>query len=208
MNKRHPEQLFIPSQESVYAILACYNLPLTRFEPAVRGIENLTLFVWSEGAEYMLRVYPQLKKTSDNSSFQDFLMCVKAFVVELDPSLPAGMSHFDVDIDNILTEDDRITAMLDFDDAQYMSLIVCPGYTLWDVLFEEGGSPERMARYLRIYQEIRQRTQREKELLPQVILFRHYAIATFRMQFGELSQSDFEEALQQAQYLRSKELRF
>src|SRR2546430_16410629 len=63
MNKRNPENLLIPSKKNVRAILARYNLPLTRFEHATSGIENLTLIVWSEKKKYVLRVYPQNKKS-------------------------------------------------------------------------------------------------------------------------------------------------
>ena len=63
MNKLSPENLFVPSQKNVRAILAHYNLPLTRFLHATHGIENLTLFVWSRRKKYVLRVYPQKKKS-------------------------------------------------------------------------------------------------------------------------------------------------
>ena len=241
MNKLSPEHLFVPSQENVRAILARYNLPFTRFLPTTHGIENLTLLVWSQRKKYVLRVYPQQKKSdadilleldfmthlrndglplpaiissSDHqplvvceldqqnwqcvlmehaqgahpeaftpllldhmatlqaqmhtlgeqyakthnmksgrailretsvtdellknstleSSLQNFLWRVKAFVVELHDSLPKGLSHFDFDIENILTKHDGVTAILDFGDMESMPLVVCLGYTLWDVL--------------------------------------------------------------------------
>ena len=62
MNKLNPENLLVPSQKNVRAILAHYHLPLTRFEHVTHGIENLTLLVWSERKKYVLRVYPQKKK--------------------------------------------------------------------------------------------------------------------------------------------------
>src|SRR5207248_10979863 len=63
MNKLRPQILFVPSQKSVRTILARYDLPLTRFEHASSGIENLTLLVWSRRKKYVLRVYPQKKKS-------------------------------------------------------------------------------------------------------------------------------------------------
>jgi hypothetical protein len=53
MNKLSPENLFVPSQKNVRAILANYNLPLTRFLHATHGIENFTLFVWSQRKKYV-----------------------------------------------------------------------------------------------------------------------------------------------------------
>ena len=315
MNKLSPQNLFVPSQKSVRTILACYDLPLTRFEHASSGIENLTLLVWSQRKKYVLRVYPQKKKSdadilleldfmshlrnnglplpaiissSDNQPFvvcevgnqkwqsvlmehaqgahpqaytpavldhmatlqarmhtlgeqyaktqnvasgrsalretpvtdellknialesylRDFLQRVNTFVVELDDSLPKGLSHFDFDIDNVLTKNDRVTAILDFGDMECMPLIVCLGYTLWDVLFEKGGEPALVARYLQKYQGVRQLNASEKEVLREIILFRHYVITTVQIHFGNFSQNDLDKALQQEQYLRNFELRF
>jgi Ser/Thr protein kinase RdoA (MazF antagonist) len=315
MNKLSPENLFVPSEKNVRAILARYNLPLTRFEQATSGIENLTLIVWSQRQEYVLRVYPQnkksdadilleldfmsqlrqnglpvpaiipsadnqplvicdfgnkkwqsvlmehaegvqltaytpavlddmaslqarmhtigekyakthnissersalresyvpddmLKNSTEDSYFRDFLQRVNSFAVEFNDSLPKGLSHFDFDIDNVLTKDDRVTAILDFGDMECMPLVVCLGYTLWDVLFEQGGSLESMARYLQKYQEVRQLNQSEKEILLQIILFRHYLITTVRIHFGNFSHSDFDKAVQQEGYLRNLTLRF
>jgi Ser/Thr protein kinase RdoA (MazF antagonist) len=316
MNKLSPENLFVPSMKNVRGILARYNLPLTRFEQANSGIENLTLIVWSMRKRYVLRVYPQNKKSdadilleldfmshlrknglplptiissSDNQPFvicefgnkkwqsvlmehaqgahltaytpavlddmatlqarmhnigkqyaethnipsgrsalrlretyvtddllknsagdsyyRDFLQRVNSFVVELSDSLPKGISHFDYDIDNLLTKDDRVTAILDFGDMECMPLVVCLGYTLWDVLFEQGGSLELVAHYLQKYQGVRQLNQSEKDVLLQTILFRHYVITTVRIYFGDFSHHDFDEAIQQEQYLRNLELR-
>jgi Ser/Thr protein kinase RdoA (MazF antagonist) len=315
MNKLSPEHLFVPSQKHVRAILAHYNLPLTRFLHATHGIENLTLLVWSRRKKYVLRVYPQQKKSdadilleldfmshlrkhglptpaiilsSDNrplvvcevdhqkwqcvlmehaqgahpeaftrglldhmaplqarmhtlgeqyaqthniasgraalrepsatdellnnpaleSDVRDFLERVNAFGVSLDDSLPKGLSHFDFDIDNVLTQNDRVTAILDFGDMECLPLVVCLGYTLWDVLFEKGGSSALVARYLQNYQEVRQLSQGEKEALREIILFRHYVITTVRIHFGDFSQKDLDKALQQEQELRNFELSF
>lgn len=315
MNKRSPESLFVPSQQNVRAILACYNLPLTYFEQATHGIENLTLFVWSQENKYVLRVYPQKKKSdadillelefmshlrehglptpaiipsSDKrllviceleqqkwqcvlmeyapgarpelftsalldhmaclqahmhmlgeqyaktqnitggrttlrettamdelrnnraleSNVRDFLERVRVFAVPLDASLPKGLSHFDFDIDNVFTQDNRVTAILDFGDREYMPLIVCLGYTLWDVLLETGGSSAAVARYVQQYQKVRQLSQREKEVLREIMLFRHYVITTVRIHFGDFSQQDLDKALQQEQEIRSFDLSF
>ena len=89
-----------------------------------------------------------------------------------------------------------------------MPLIVCLGYTLWDVLFENGGSPASVARYLQKYQGVRQLNQSEKEVLPQIILFRHYIITAVEIHFWNFSQHDIDKALQQEQDLRSLELQF
>jgi len=315
MNKLSPENLFVPSQKNVRAIMARYNLPLTRFEHATHGIENLTLLVWSLRKKYVLRVYPQKKKSdadilleldfmshlrknglptpaiissSDNqplvvceldhkkwqsvlmeyaigahpeaftpalldqmaplqarmhtlgeqyakthnipsgraalretsvtdellkntaqvSSFRNLLERVKAFVVELHDSLPKGLSHFDFDIENILTKHDRVTAILDFGDMECMPLVVCLGYTLWDVLFEKGGSPAMVARYLQNYQGVRQLNPSEQEVLREIMLFRHYVITTVEIHFGDFSQNDLDKALQREQDTRNFELGF
>lgn len=315
MNKLSPEHLFAPSQKNVCAILARYDLPLTRFLPTTHGIENLTLLVWSRRKKYVLRVYPQQKKSEadiileldfmshlrnhglpipaiisssdhqplvvcelDNQTWQcilmehaqgthpeaftpalldhmatlqahmhtlgeqyahthnlksgsaalratsvtdellnntalenslrTFLERVKAFVVELHDSLPSGLSHFDFDIENILTRHDRVTAILDFGDMECLPLVVCLGYTLWDVLFEQGGSPEMVTRYVQTYQGVRQLHQSEQEVLREIMLFRHYVITTVEIHFGDFSLHDLDKALQRERDLKNFELRF
>ena len=315
MNKLSPEQLFDPSRKSVRAILARYNLPLTRFLHTTHGIENVTLLVWSQRKKYVLRIYPQKKKsdadilleldfmshlrknglplpaivsssdhqplvvceldhqqwqcvlmeyaigthpealppalldhmaflqarmhmlgeqyanthhmkrgrtalradnvsyellkdTAQESSLRDVLERATAFVVELDDSLPKGLSHCDFDIDNVLTRNNRVTAILDFGDLECLPLVVCLGYTLWDVLFEKGGSPALVARYLQTYQIVRQLSQKEKAVLRDIILFRHYVITAVQIHFGDFSQDNLDKALQQEQELRDIELRF
>lgn len=315
MNKRSPEHLFVPSQRNVQAILALYNLSLTRFEHATHGIENLTLLIWSGQKKYVLRIYPQKQKsdadillelafmfhlrkhglpipaiisspdhqplvvceldhqkwqcvlmehaqgthpeaftpallahmaalqarihilgeqyaktqnieqgrtalretsaldellnaTALESELRDLLGRISAFKVSLDASLPKGLSHFDFDVDNILTQNGCVTAILDFGDMECLPLVVCLGYTLWDVLFEKDGSPALVDFYLQKYQEVRQLNQREKDVLREIMLFRHYVITTVRIHFGDFRQNDLDQALQQEQKLRHLELSF
>jgi hypothetical protein len=90
-----------------------------------------------------------------------------------------------------------------------LPLVVCLGYTLWDVLFEKGGSAELVARYLQIYQGVRQLNQSEQDVLLQIILFRHYVITTVQIHFGNFNQNDLDKAIQQEEYLRNNvELKF
>jgi Ser/Thr protein kinase RdoA (MazF antagonist) len=150
-----------------------------------------------------------LNNSAGNSYLRDFLKRVNAFVVELHDALPKGLSHFDYDIDNVLTKNARVTAILDFGDMECLPLVVCLGYTLWDVLFEKGGSAELVARYLQIYQGVRQLNQSEQDVLLQIILFRHYVITTVQMHFGNFNQNDLDKAIQQEEYLRNNlELKF
>jgi hypothetical protein len=65
-----------------------------------------------------------------------------------------------------------------------------------------------VARYLQTYQAVRQLSQREKAVLREIILFRHYVITTVQIQFGDFSQDDLDKALQQEQELRNFALRF
>jgi Ser/Thr protein kinase RdoA (MazF antagonist) len=148
-----------------------------------------------------------LKKRVRANSVRDFLMRVTSFVVELDDSLPTGLCHLDYDIENVLTKNDGVTAILDFGDMECMPLVVCLGYTLCDVLFETGGSPELVARYVQQYQQVRQLNHREKAVVRQIMLFRHYMITAVDIQFSNISHTDVENAIQQEQYLRNVALR-
>src|SRR5205085_8717951 len=64
-----------------------------------------------------------LKNSAGDSYFRDFLKRVNSFVVELNDSLPKGLSHLDFDIDNVLTKNDRVTAILDFGDMECLPLV-------------------------------------------------------------------------------------
>ena len=93
MNKLSPEHLFVPSQENVCAILARYNLPLTRFLPTTHGIENLTLLVWSQRKKHVLRVYPQQKKSDADILLElDFMAHLRNHGLPL-PAIISSSDH-------------------------------------------------------------------------------------------------------------------
>lgn len=106
---------------------------------------------------------------------QKFIWRVREYHHLLSPDLPHGFNHLDLDLDgNILTRDNHIVAILDFDDLEYSPIITCLGYTLWDILFLEG--EERMREYLAEYVSRRALSNLEYETLPHILFFRNYVI--------------------------------
>ncbi len=104
-----------------------------------------------------------------------FLGRVKEYNYPLNPNLPYGYNHLDLDFDgNVLTKNNKITAILDFDDLEYSPIVVCLGYTLWNTVIEDG--IEAMLYYLKEYEKIRLLSVEEREALPEVINFRNYVI--------------------------------
>ena len=110
----------------------------------------------------------------------DFIARVKSYNYPLDPNLPYGYNHLDIDFDgNVLTKDNKVSGIVDFDDLKYSPLIVCLGYSLWNILDDEG--IDAMRSYLKEYEKVRPLTYVEHEALPHIVLFRNYVIGIVRL---------------------------
>lgn len=120
----------------------------------------------------------------------NYLNRIVNYRVPLDSSLPCGYSHFDLDIGNILVDaHGSLAAILDFDDLQYAPLVVCLGYSLWSILYESKRK-DLVEQYLTAYQKIRQFTEKEREYLPKIMLFRHYVITALKILNGHTTDED------------------
>lgn len=110
----------------------------------------------------------------------DLINRIKSYRYRLNPELPCGYNHLDIDFDgNVLTKNDKVTGIVDFDDLMYSPAIVCLGYSLWNILDDEG--EDAMRYYLSEYEKIRPLTFLEKEALPNVIFFRNYVMVIIRL---------------------------
>jgi len=111
---------------------------------------------------------------------QDLIQRIKAYTYPLNPNLPYGYNHLDIDFDgNVLTRDNRVSGIVDFEDLQYSPVIVCLGYSLWNILDDEG--IDAMKHYLKEYEKVRPLTLVEYEALPNVIFFRNYVMVIIRL---------------------------
>ena len=118
-----------------------------------------------------------------------FIERVRKFRYPLDPALPHGWNHLDIDFDgNVLVKDNKIRAILDFDDLDYSPSVVCLGFTLWDIFFD--GGEALMREYLAEYQKIRQLTKEECETLPHVIQFRNYIVFVINLLFEKKAENE------------------
>jgi Ser/Thr protein kinase RdoA (MazF antagonist) len=113
-------------------------------------------------------------RTQLNNGSQHFIDRAEKYTVELDEQLPKGLCHLDFDNGNVLSQDDTITAILDFDDLMLAPYVVCLAYTLWDVYFDAG--LQTVITYIRKYSDLRKPSELEKQFIVKIILFRHYVI--------------------------------
>ncbi|MEO8637350.1 MAG: phosphotransferase [Candidatus Taylorbacteria bacterium] len=133
---------------------------------------------------------------SKDKKIVDFIERVKSYRYLLSPKLPHGYNHLDIDFDgNVITKDNKINGIVDFEDVQYSPVIVCLGFTLWNILNDQG--LEAMRYYLKEYEKLRPLNKEEYEVLPHAIFFRNYAIGMIRLLLWEdtTAMSDFEDIL-------------
>lgn len=124
---------------------------------------------------------PKVESTTvGGKEVQDLIQRIKAYSYPFKTDLPYGYNHLDIDFDgNMLTKDNRVSGILDFDDLQYSPLIVCLDFSLWNVLDDEG--IDAMRHYLKEYETIRPLTSVEREALPNVVFFRNYVMVIIRL---------------------------
>ena len=134
--------------------------------------------VWTELRDTMA---DKLQKIPvDNPEVLEFIERVKAYRYTLDPNLPHGYNHLDIDFDgNVLTQDGKVSGIVDFDDLSYSPMVVCLGFSLWNILDDEG--PDAMKFYLSEYEKIRPISDLERDALPHIIFFRNYVIGIVRL---------------------------
>jgi Ser/Thr protein kinase RdoA (MazF antagonist) len=141
---------------------------LAKNYPDDNGLEKIKLLRES----YFIALISKRDQLSEKC--RQFIDRAEAFYVELDDYLPAGLCHLDFDNGNVLTDNDRITAVLDFDDLKMAPYVMCLAYTLWDVSFDAG--LRGVMAYLQSYTAIRELSELEIKFIPKLILFRHYVI--------------------------------
>jgi Ser/Thr protein kinase RdoA (MazF antagonist) len=118
--------------------------------------------------------------TVGGQEVQNLLRRIKTYSYPLSPDLSYGYNHLDIDFDgNVLTKDNRVSGIVDFEDLQYSPAVVCLGYSLWNILDDDG--TESMRQYLAEYEKIRPLVPLEREALPHVIFFRNYVMAVIRL---------------------------
>ena len=113
-----------------------------------------------------------------------FIERVKNYRYILNTNLTYGYNHLDIDFDgNVLVKDNKVNGIVDFDDLKYSPTVVCLGFSLWNILDDEG--QDAMNYYLNEYEKIRPLSSLEKEALPHIIFFRNYVIGIIRLMLWE-----------------------
>lgn len=120
----------------------------------------------------------------DNQNVLDFIERVKKYKYDLSLDLPYGYNHLDIDFDgNVITKNNEVAGVIDFDDLRSSPPVICLGYTLWNILDEDGF--EIMSSYLKEYEKIRPLNNLERETLTHVVFFRNYVIGIIRLMLWE-----------------------
>ncbi len=147
--------------------------------------ENVTTMNPTLREGYFIQLIPE-RQTLDART-AGFVERAEAYVVHLSEELPAGFCHLDYDNGNVLTDSDRVTAILDFDDLAFAPLVQCLAYSVWDVLFERGMSALRS--YVTAYEKKRTLQSIERDILIPIVLFRHYVIGCKDIADNQMSAS-------------------
>lgn len=124
-------------------------------------------------------------ETLHPSDLREFLQRAKDYSISIDPALPCGYSHFDFDAGNVLvSEDQTVSGILDFDDLMYAPFAICLGYTLYDIL-ETTNNEAFVHQYIALYEQERKLTANERAWLPIAMLFRHYVLSSLGVLNGK-----------------------
>lgn len=129
-----------------------------------------------------------------DARLKQFLNRAINFNLKLDKNLPKGYCHLDYDIDNIMSKNNKIAAILDFDDLAFAPFVVCLAYTLWHVLYSNGET--KMYGYLAEYERFRKLNDLEKSYMYKIILFRHYVISSLKILIGHTENEDIKMYIQ------------
>ena len=168
-NTKHTPRLI----KDLAIIQARMHILGTRFKSKIKRKEKS----WKKLEDY----YAVYVKNYSKCSIQEkeFIFRAKKFAYEINVKLPFGYNHLDLDLDgNVIVENNRIRGVVDFDDLSYSPVVVCFGYSLWNVLHDEGIIGMNL--YRKHYEAVRPLGKNEVSVLPHVILFRNYEIGALR----------------------------
>jgi Ser/Thr protein kinase RdoA (MazF antagonist) len=123
-----------------------------------------------------------------SDDLKSFLRRAAECTIPLNANLPKGLCHLDYDAGNILVDNKSITAVLDFDDLCIAPFVVCLGYSLWHIYYVSG--PTMAKSYLDSYQQTRKISKEERQLLGEIMLFRHYLLCAMFILDGQISKPE------------------
>ncbi len=96
--------------------------------------------------------------------------------------LPKGLSHFDYESGNMLTQNDQVSCVIDFEGMRYDPLAVCLFFTLTQ-LHESMHDPEKLSLYLAAYQAVRPLSASEKLVLRLALGTRYRSLKLLTLRF-------------------------
>lgn len=165
----------ITSMAQTQAIMHKLGMRFAKTQP-----ESKSLTILKEG--YFIKNINRAKLK--NKNIIAFINRADKFVVRLDPKLPHGFNHLDFDAyGNVLINNDKVSAILDFDDLMLSPIIVCLGYSLWGTLCATN-KMSNISLYIQEYEKIRKLSGLEKSYLQNILVFRNYVIGSLLVMFS------------------------
>ncbi len=105
-----------------------------------------------------------------------FMQEAEQYSFEINPNLPHGYNHLDLDFGgNIITNKNKILAILDFDDLTYSPCALCLGVTLWHIFYKTEDW-NKLRRYINQYEIVRTLNESELATLIEEMLYRNYTV--------------------------------
>lgn len=116
---------------------------------------------------YLKDTYPMILEQNQDQKYKEWVKSRVGFLTEnLDPSLPTGFIHGDLFADNVLIENGKLKAVLDFEDAGHNRLIFDIGMAVVGLCGEDSRIRlEKVRALLSGYQNTRLLDKNEKQSL-------------------------------------------
>lgn len=131
-----------------------------------------------------------------DTDIRAFLQRIKRFTI-IPRGLPCALIHRDFTRGNLLFDQDRLTAILDFEALKYSAIIEDPAVMIWNLLFNmkfKQASPQLLKTFLDSYQSIRPIPQSERMIVRDFLVYRTYILGTidYAMGYQDEVRSDIE----------------
>lgn len=174
------------SQAAMHALAANYSDPYPERLPRT----GLRPFITLTG--------PQTQTLGD-SRLLELVDRAQRYALEFDAELPRGLCHTDFCDGNLLvSKQQRLQAILDFDDLRDVPYTVCLAYTLWDLHMQDA---RLVTRYVELYEMVRPLTGKEQASLKPFMLFRHYMVTLIKASSRDFGKEELARYLEVEQQL-------
>ncbi|MEI6728827.1 MAG: phosphotransferase [bacterium] len=117
-----------------------------------------------------------------DETIKAFISRAERYILKFNSKLPCAFVHGDIKANNLIVENNKIKAILDFDGASYLYIVMCLSATMLAL-----NNMDKMHTYLSNYKQYRSLSSEELEILPKVILFHYYCKIGMAIVFNTMS---------------------